>query len=115
MATPAESDEFNTPTLGLQWQWQANPKGIWHTTSNQGFLRLYSYKAPEDAKNNWDVPNLLMQKFPAETFMATTKLLFKPNPKLENEQTGLIIMGLSYANLVLKSGKEGISSGVWRL
>ena len=95
--------------LGRQWQWQANPKGIWHTMSNQGFLRLYSYKAPEEAKNSWDVPNLLLQKLPAETFMATTKLTFRPNPKLENERTGLVVMGLSYANLVLKSSKEGVS------
>ncbi|GAB4009833.1 glycoside hydrolase 43 family protein [Spirosoma migulaei] len=109
IATPAESDEFNTTALGLQWQWQANPKGIWHTTSRQGFLRLYSYKTPEDTKNNWEVPNLLMQKFPTETFMATTKVIFKPNPKQENEKAGLIIMGLSYANLMLKSSKEGLA------
>ncbi|WP_375445653.1 glycoside hydrolase 43 family protein [uncultured Fibrella sp.] len=109
MATPAESDEFTTRSLGLQWQWQANPKGVWHTTSNQGFLRLYSYKVPDEAKNYWDVPNLLMQKFPAETFMATTKLTFKPNTKLVNEKTGLIVMGMSYAGLALKTDKEGVS------
>ena len=107
--TPPESDEFDALQLGLQWQWQANPKGIWHTTSNQGFLRLYSYKIPEDAKNLWDVPNLLMQKFPAQTFTVTTKLNFKPNLKLENEKVGLVIMGKSYANLALKSSKDGVS------
>ncbi len=107
-ATPPESDEFETTTLGLQWQWQANPKGTWHTTSNLGYLRLYSYKAPDGAVNNWFVPNLLLQKFPAETFMATTKLTFHPNPKLENERTGLIVMGQSYAALVLRSSKDGI-------
>lgn len=107
--TPPESDEFDALQLGLQWQWQANPRGIWHTTSNQGFLRLYSYKIPEDAKNLWDVPNLLMQKFPAQTFMVTIKLNFKPNPKLENEKVGLLIMGKSYANLALKSSKDGLS------
>ena len=109
IATPPESDEFNSTTLGLQWQWQANPKGIWHTTSQQGFLRLYAYKAPDEPKNAWDVPNLLLQKFPAETFMATTKLTFKPNPKLENEKAGLIILGMSYANLALKSSKDGLA------
>jgi beta-xylosidase len=114
ISTPVESDEFSSTMPGRQWQWQANPKGTWHMTgrrsgSDQGFLRLYSYKAPEEAKNNWDVPNLLLQKFPAERFMATTKLTFKPNPKLENERTGLIIMGLSYANLVLNSGKDGVN------
>lgn len=105
--TPPESDEFNTIQLGLQWQWQANPKGTWHTTSNLGFLRLYSDKIPDDAKNYWEVPNLLMQKFPAENFTATTKLTFSPNPKLENEETGLIIMGKSYASVRLKSSKNG--------
>lgn len=107
--TPPESDEFDSVKLGLQWQWQANPKGTWHTTSNQGFLRLYSDKIPEEAQNYWDVPNMLLQKFPSNRFMATTKLTFKPNPKLENEKVGLIIMGKSYAYLGLKSGKEGIS------
>lgn len=105
--TPPESDEFNTIQLGLQWQWQANPKGTWHTTSNLGFLRLYSDKIPDEAKNYWDVPNLLMQKFPAENFTATTKLTFNPNSKLENEKTGLIIMGKSYASVGLKSSKNG--------
>ncbi|SFC89301.1 glycoside hydrolase family 43 protein [Spirosoma endophyticum] len=109
ITTPPESDEFNATTLGLQWQWQANPKGIWHTTSQQGFLRLYAYKAPDEPKNAWDVPNLLLQKFPAETFMVTTKLTFKPNPKLENEKAGMIILGMSYANLALKSSKDGLT------
>jgi beta-xylosidase len=26
VATPSESDEFNSPSMGLQWQWQANPQ-----------------------------------------------------------------------------------------
>ena len=111
--TPVESDEFDSIQLGLQWQWQANPRGTWHTTSNLGFLRLYSDKIPDDAKNYWDVPNLLMQKFPAESFTATTKLTFSPNPKLENEKTGLIIMGKSYASVGLKSSKNGEVSLVY--
>ena len=109
IATPPESDEFDSMQLGRQWQWQANPKGVWYTTSNQGFLRLYSYKAPEEAKNNWEVPNILLQKFPTESFMATTKFIFKPNARLENEKAGLIVMGLSYAGLALKSSKDGLS------
>jgi beta-xylosidase len=107
--TPLESDEFESTALGLQWQWQANPKGIWHTTSQQGFLRLYSYKQPEGTKNLWDVPNILMQKFPTENFVTTVKMTFTPNPRLENEKAGLIVMGQSYANLALKSGKDGLS------
>ncbi|HLF47686.1 MAG TPA: family 43 glycosylhydrolase, partial [Chitinophagaceae bacterium] len=40
--TPAESDEFNSATLGLQWQWQANPKQGWAFTTSQGYLRMFS-------------------------------------------------------------------------
>ncbi|MHA4739028.1 glycoside hydrolase family 43 protein [Dyadobacter sp. MSC1_007] len=105
--TPPESDEFNSIGLGKQWQWQANPKGIWAMPGNEGNLRLYSYKTPEGGKNLWDVPNVLMQKFPAEEFIVTTKLQFSPNTKLENEKTGLVIMGQSYAGLYLKSKKGG--------
>ncbi|RBQ05748.1 glycoside hydrolase family 43 protein [Pedobacter miscanthi] len=107
--TPIESDEFNTAKLGLQWQWQANPQPTWlFTDAAKGTLKLYTARMPDEAKNLWDVPNLLMQKFPADEFMATTKLLFKPNPKLENEKTGLVIMGRSYAEISIKSKKEGL-------
>lgn len=109
LATPPESDAFNSLALGKQWQWQANPKGTWFTTSAQGFLRLYSHKAEEEAKNLWSTPNVLLQKFPAEEFEATTKLVFTPNTKLENEKTGMVIMGQSYAGLFLKSDKEGLA------
>jgi beta-xylosidase len=105
--TPAESDEFNNNALGFQWQWQANPKATWMFSGN-GFLRLYSQKTPDEAKSLWDVPNILMQKFPAEEFTVTTKLSFKPNAKLENERVGLIVMGRSYASLALKSKNDGV-------
>ncbi len=107
--TPAASDEFNDHKIGLQWQWMANPKATWaFANAENGSLRLFSDKIPDSAKNLWYAPNVLLQKFPAEEFMATTKMAFKPNPKLENEKTGLAIMGLSYANLGLKSKKDGI-------
>ena len=107
--TPADSDEFNSRELGHQWQWQANVKGTWwFMNTASGTLRLYSDKMPDSAKNLWDVPNVLLQKLPAEEFMATIKLNFKPNTKIENEKAGLVMMGLSYANLALKSQRDGI-------
>jgi len=107
--TPLESDEFNAQELGLQWQWQANPQATWaFNDATNGVLKLYTAKVPDDAKNLWDVPNLLLQKFPAEAFSITTKVNFKPNPKLENERTGLVVMGRNYATLDIRSKKEGI-------
>ena len=51
IATPPESDEFNTPSLGLQWQWQANPKGIWHTDQSiRGSCGCIPTKRPRKPK-----------------------------------------------------------------
>jgi beta-xylosidase len=96
IVTPAESDEFNAPRLGLQWQWQANVKSGWAFPSQAyGFLRLFNVPAPEGMANFWQVPNLLLQKFPAPAFSATAKLAF--TPRGEADRTGLLVMGSDYA------------------
>ncbi|MDR2921081.1 MAG: glycoside hydrolase 43 family protein [Tannerella sp.] len=102
---PIESDEFDKPELGLQWQWHANPKDPWAMPTNLGFLRLYAIPYPENYSNLWDVPNLLLQKFPAEEFMATTKLIFSAIGK--EEKTGLLIMGLDYSYLSINHTIDG--------
>jgi beta-xylosidase len=109
ITTPADSDEFEGTALGLQWQWQGNPKGTWSFVNPvNGSLRLYSDNMFDSTENLWGTANVLLQKFPADEFMVTTKLTFKPNPKLVDEKTGLVIMGFSYAGLALKSTKDGI-------
>lgn len=108
ITTPAESDEFNSTELGLQWQWMGNPKTTWlFTNASKGSLRLFSDRI-DSVANLWYAPNVLLQKFMADEFMVTTKLTFSPNIKLENEKTGLTTMGFSYANLALKSKKDGV-------
>lgn len=105
--TPAESDEFNHPKLGLQWQWHANPLQTYGFTSSYGYLRLYGQYYPEDYTNFWNIPNLLMQKFPAPEFTATTKL----SAVLINEgdKAGLIVMGWDYAYIALVKTTDGFS------
>jgi len=107
--TPKDSDEFSGNDIGLQWQWQANPNATWaFANPAKDQLRLYTQLLPEAAKNLWDSPGLLLQKFPAEEFTTTTKLTFNPNKNLENEKAGLIVMGRSYAYVALESRKDGI-------
>src|SRR5690606_18238017 len=109
ITTPADSDEFTGNDIGLQWQWHANPKATWaFANPSKGRLRLYAHQVPDNSKNLWDAPNLLLQKFPAEEFTATTHLTFHPNANLENEKTGLIVMGMTYAYIALESKKDGI-------
>ncbi len=46
VAIPATSDEFNSPSLGLQWQWNHNPDNShWSLTEHPGWLRLKSAPA----------------------------------------------------------------------
>lgn len=104
---PATSDEFDGISLGLQWQWQANPKSTWGMPfPGRGMLRLFSAQLPDSFVNYWNVPNLLLQKFPADSFTVTTKCTFTPNTRLEGERTGLIVLGTDYASVSLvKRGK----------
>jgi beta-xylosidase len=108
IVTPVESDEFSSDQLGLQWQWQANPADWWYfTNSSKGVLSLYSVSIPDDYKNLWDIPNLLLQKFPATDFTATAKMTFVPSSKIIGERTGLVVMGLDYALLSLENTANG--------
>lgn len=64
-------------------------------TSDLGFVRIYGHVLSENFVNFWEVPNLLLQKFPAERFTATAKL--KVSAKMDGQQSGLIVMGWDYS------------------
>jgi beta-xylosidase len=97
IVTPPDSDEFNAPKLGLQWQWHANPKLYWGLPSSSGYYTLFCQPKVENTINLFEVPNLLLQKFPSNQFTATAKMTF--NSRFDGENTGLIIMGLDYSYL----------------
>ena len=108
--TPVDSDEFNDDKIGLQWQWQANPQATWAFPFPQnGALKMLSVDLPENFDNFWDLPNLLLQKFPAEEFTATAKI--KLAPRFDGEKFGLIVMGYdySYISVTNKQGKLYVS------
>lgn len=107
IATPIESDEFSQPRIGLQWQWQANPQTNWaFAAPAYGFLRLFNRPISDDVKTFWDVPNVLLQKFPAPNFTATTKVTF--TPRTDGERTGLIVTGLDYAYIAVEKKPSGM-------
>jgi len=108
VAVPQTSDEFSAPSLGLQWQWNANPQAGWASlTARPGSLRLAS--VPASATRNdgspapasiYDAPNFLLQKFCAPAFTATTMLDFAPGSS--GETAGLVVFGYNYAVLGLR-------------
>jgi len=105
IVNPVESDEFNAPAMGKQWQWQANYDEKFGVPTAFGTFRIYTYKQPETSKNLWLVPNMLLQKTPSDQFTVTAKV--RMTSKADGQFGGLIMMGLSYQALVVKRvGKE---------
>ena len=100
VVNPVESDEFDSTTLGLQWQWHANYQQKFGMPTSNGFFRMYTHKLSPDFKSLWEAPNLLLQKTPADTFTATSKLTFAA--KKEGQYGGIIMMGRDYSALVVR-------------
>ena len=104
---PATSDVFDTPALGLQWQWQANPRPDWMTLdANARALRLFAQPEPS-AGNLYDAPHLLLQKFPAAGFTVTTRIDLPTG--VSGITAGLIIFGYDYAWIGLRATAAGVA------
>ena len=109
LCNPEESDEFNSDTLGLQWQWHANPQVQWSALMRgTGFLRLFPIGQPKETPNLWNTPNLLLQKFPAPDFSATTLVKWTVDSLgFKEKRAGLLIMGNDYAGLSISRDEQG--------
>jgi len=105
--TPATSDTFSSHTLGLQWEWHGNPGLAYGFGTDMGFFRLYGFRTSADYVNLWTVPNLLLQKFPAEEFTATAKLRVSAKAASEGAVSGIVVMGWDYSALGLEKRGEG--------
>jgi beta-xylosidase len=105
IVNPVESDEFNSPTIGMQWQWHANYDEKFGMPTAFGTFRIYTYKLSENWKSFWEIPNLLLQKTPNDSFTVTTKM--RMTSKADGQFGGLVMMGLDYTALVVRrQGKE---------
>ena len=104
---PQTTDEFNAKAFGLQWQWHANPQDRWYSMNDsKGSLRLNAVQNITKEANLWYVPNLLLQKFPAPTFIATTKMTFSGD--LVGDKSGLVVMGKQWSALQIINTEEGL-------
>jgi len=98
-------DEFNCNLKGLQWQWPANPSITWgYPSEAYGVFRLNCIARPDSIVNMWEVPNLFLQKLPAEEFYATASL--KCNLRFNGEEAGFIVMGRDYQYISLKRSDD---------
>jgi beta-xylosidase len=103
---PQTSDEFDSATLGLQWQWWANWNESWYSlTVRPGMLRLnaVSWPTPLPLYNR---PNLLLQKFPAEAFTVTASL--DCSGLQDGDRAGLVVAGMRMSALQVAKSTSGL-------
>jgi beta-xylosidase len=106
LLAPQTADEFGTNFLGLQWQWESNPKPDWFSLSaRKDWLRLYAQTLPDSADNLWQVGNVLGQKIPAPEFIATARVQFFP--RSVGEKVGLVVFGVAYTYVAIERGERG--------
>lgn len=62
LAAPQTDDEFDSPQLGHQWQWNHNPRDdFWSLIERPGWLRLKAAKPIKDG-GFWNASNTLSQR-----------------------------------------------------
>lgn len=95
--------------LPLAWQYPAIPSPYWHMALPDGGVRLYSVEQKWPYTSLWDCPNVIQQKFAAESFTVAARLNFCPNPQLKErgETAGFVVMGNDYAGLRITDTDSG--------
>lgn len=99
-AAPATSDDFSSPNLGYQWQWQGNPRSHWARVdpANRTLrLRCAPLVRPD---SHWDAAHLLLQKLPAPGF--TAEVALRLEARHDGECAGLMVFGYDYAWIGLR-------------
>lgn len=103
----AFTDEFNSNSLGLCWQWQANPQEGWYfMRPDSGLLRLNAQLYADSVFNPFWVPSVLTQMLPCEAFTATVKLNF--SPRNEGDEVGLVLLGKDVAGIKIQKTSNGL-------
>ncbi|HEV2436170.1 MAG TPA: glycoside hydrolase 43 family protein, partial [Verrucomicrobiae bacterium] len=96
------SDDFSSPTLGLQWQFNHNPDNTrWSLTDRPGFLRLY----PTAATNFWYARNTLIQK--GQGPWSGAEIKFDLSNLQPGDICGLGALGKSNATIAVTCNSHG--------
>lgn len=102
------ADDFDTPTLPLHWQWQANPKACYYSMEDPG-LRLNCMANPQRENLLWYAPNALTQILQREAFRVTVKL--ELSARMPGDRAALGVIGHSYGYVALEQGSLGVFRG----
>ena len=107
---PQTSDEFDSETLGLQSQWEANERARSRSlAARPGHLRLFTNRFPRITASTFGVRRIFcLQKLPAESFDATAAVRLAA--AAVGDAVALVAMGLDYSLVRLVRSTSG-----WRV
>lgn len=104
--SPESSDEFDSPALGFQWAFPANPApGAYSLSARPGFLRLSAAHVPH--ADLGASPRALSQRVPAAAFRVETSVDFAPASA--EAEAGLAVFGIDRLQIGLaeRQGADG--------
>ncbi|WP_308415416.1 glycoside hydrolase family 43 protein [Sporanaerobium hydrogeniformans] len=103
-----KSDTFNQTSLGLQWQWQANPNEKWYSlTERPNYLRLYAMPNKAGRENLlWYAPHLLTQMIEGPDFEVEVEIDI--SGLLVGDRMGIGLLGHQYKALTLVRKTDGL-------
>lgn len=108
-----DSDDFSGERLGLQWQWQANPKEAYYSLKEHpGKLTLPCWSNPHRENLLWYAPNVLTQIPQSPAFDAQVRLELVNGEKGDRAVLGMT--GHSYAFAGLEKGENGMFISLYR-
>lgn len=91
IATPQVDDDFKDNKLGIQWQWQAQPKDGFYEINDE-VLRLFAIPTPKSGLL-LDAPNLLTQLMQSPNFTMDTKMTYSLK---DGDKAGVCVTGGSH-------------------
>ena len=108
--TPANDDDFQGPELGVQWQFQANPRSEWYKVCKGFCLAILPCERGESLL--WYMPNVLSQM--AQDWAYTMEAQVTLEPSGEGDETGIAVLGHHYSALALHRGESGNELRLYR-
>ena len=112
----AQSDDFSSEQLGLQWQWQANPNpNHYSLTENPGHLRLYCKKNEQRENLLWYSPTVLTQIPQKNTLTMTVKLKLFGQANGDFGGIGMVGHDYGYIGVYYENGQTQIRTYIGKV
>ena len=107
ITAPATDDEFNSPRLGLQWEWNHNPRDDrWSLTERPGWLRLGT-SVPVGKGGFWGACNTLSQRIMG-TGKGRVDTLIDLSGMKPHGQAGFVRFAKTYRLLGVRCEADGV-------